>query len=115
MKPNSCLYRAVKKVVANQFDINDLEGDVFDRYNTGEGVPAPIMVTVINEALLPYGVEVEAVYGDITDVEVMDHPELVRPPVFVPTPAIAHVENHVEGIIGNERFKADMAITLRRK
>lgn len=115
MKQNSCLYRAVKKVVSFQFGINDLESDVFDRYNFGEGVPTSICVTVINQALEKYGIKVEAVYGDITDPELMDHSELIRRGVgFVPSPCIAHEPFHVEGLVGNERFSGDMSITLTR-
>lgn len=115
MKPNSCLYRAVSKVIGYQFGIHDLSSNIFDLYNTGDGVPTRIMVTVINEALSDYGVCVDIVYANISDLYLFDRSDLVKvPPSFVPAPCIAYVNNHVEGILPHERMSADMAITLRK-
>lgn len=77
MKPNSCLYRAVKKVVEHQFGIRNLKSDVFDKYNNGDGVPCEIMVSVINEALKGNHIQVNAVYTTLSDPEYFDHPELL--------------------------------------
>ena len=115
MKPNSCLYRAVRDVVKSQFGIQDLKSDVFDKYNNGDGVPGNIMVSVINEALSKYGIEVSVVYGNIKDSHDFSGKNLiVRNPSFVPSPCIAYYHDHVEAVLGNQRVSALMAITLRR-
>jgi hypothetical protein len=70
----------VRRVVAFQFGIYDLTSDVFDKYNTGEGVPIGIIVDVINEALYYHGVTVSAVYGNIVDRESFSRHDLLRAP-----------------------------------
>jgi hypothetical protein len=115
MKPNSCLYRAVKKVVEHQFGIRNLKSDVFDKYNNGYGVPTGISVTVINEALKGYRVQVGVVYSNLEDPENFDHPELlINIPQFIPSPCICHANSHAEGIVGNETSDGDIAIVLRK-
>lgn len=115
MKSNSCLYSAVKKVIEYQFGINGLRSDVFDRYNSGDGVPATISVSVINEALGRYGIEVDRVYGNFTDPHKFDRPDLiVRDVKFIPAPCIGYSHDHCEGTLPNERFSALWGITLKR-
>ena len=114
MKPNSCLYRAVKKVVEYQFGITGLSSEVFDAHNNGEGVPTGIIVDVIESALSSHGVKVSAVYGKINDPENFSRPDLIRDPEFVSAPCIGHEQNHVEGILPGEYFTGDMAIVLEQ-
>lgn len=112
MKPNSCLFRAVKRVVENQFGVTGLTSDVFDKYNDGDGVPLRIVVSVINEALSDYGIEVNAIYGRVSESVRLDRPDLLREPCRVPTPVIAYFDRHAEGVIGNESMDAELAYTL---
>ena len=113
MKPNSCLYRAVKKVVEYQFGIR-LSSDVFDAHNNGDGVPTGIIVDVIESALSAHGVKVAAVYGKISDPENFSRPDLIRDPKFVSAPCIGRGADHVEGILPGEYFAGDMAIVLEQ-
>lgn len=115
MKPNSCLYRAVKKVVEHQFGIRNLKSDVFDKYNNGDGIPCEIMVSVINEALKGSRVQVSAVYANLEDPECFDHPELlINIPQFIPSPCISHANSHAEGIVGSETSNGDIIIVLKK-
>ncbi len=115
MKPNSCLYRAVKRVVEYQFGITGLDSDVFDKYNNGDGVPTEIIVDVIESSLSDFGIKVNAVYACMSDPENFSRQDLLRDPKFITAPCIGHVTGHVEGILPGEFFDGDMAIVLERE
>ena len=114
MKPNSCVYEATRKVVENQFGINNLPSDVFDKYNEGDGVRLSIVAKVINESLIDYGVGVVGVYGHFEDESDFDNPELLRPPQFVDAPCIAYDGNcHAYAVLPNDGVKeASLVIKL---
>lgn len=114
MKPNSCLYRAVLKVCQYQFSVSPAS-DVFDKYNNGDGVATVIAASVINEACLPYRIRVKSIYCGQTAKQQIDHPELVKPPEFVPSPSIGFWHDHSEAAIGDEMLHgASVVMTLEK-
>lgn len=113
MQSNSCLYRAVKKVMAYQFGVVDLRSDVFDAHNDGRGVAIERLPTVIDDALRPHGICIDAIYADV--IGEIDKPHLMRSPDFVPAPNIVLVDSeHAEACLPGESFAGVMAITLRK-
>ena len=113
MKPNSCVYLATADVCKAQFGVT-ITSDIFDTYNKGEGILTVNIVTVLNEALQIYGIEVEAVYcrglqGEFAGAE------LVREFDSPPFPAIVLVDrNHAEAVLSCMYASGIMAITLKR-
>lgn len=114
MQPNSCVYRALATVVANQFGIHDLAPDAFDAHNDGRGIPLERLLTVIDDALSDHGICIDAIYANV--IGDIDKPHLLRSPGVVPAPNITLVDNgHAEACLPGESIAGVMAITLRKK
>lgn len=113
MQSNSCLYRALKKVVAYQFGIHDLVSDVFDANNDGRGIVVGRLPTVIDDALRPHGICIDAIYANV--IGDIDKPHLLRSPGLVPAPNITMVDNgHAEACLPGDTVGGVMAIVLRK-
>lgn len=114
MQTNSCVYRAVAAVVANQFGIHDLPCDGFDAHNDGRGIAIERLPTAIDDALAAHVICIDAIYANV--IGDIDKPHLLRSPGVVPAPNITLVDNgHAEACLPGESVAGVMAITLRKK
>ena len=115
MKPNSCLFRAVSQLVKHQFGVPNPSSDIFDKYNTGDGINIDICVPIINESLEKYGIRVKAVYCHYDEPSRFSSPEVLRPPQFVPSPCIVITDSHAEALIAtNTQVDGIAAIVLAK-
>ena len=116
MKPNNCLFLAAKTLCLHQFGIDISEAvDVFDKYNTGDGILFARAVNALDEALSRYGIFVSAVYGNIDGD--FSHRDKVVDDDFVPFPFIAFYKNeqHAEARLSGASDVCSAAIKLHRK
>jgi hypothetical protein len=117
MKPNSCLYRATASVCQEQFGLDvSYSSHIFDHYNIkGDGIPIHDIAIVIDTALEPWGISIDAIYGNI--VGEFSHRHKCRGPGRVGAPCIGILPDGVHAVPileGNGWIECVLGITLRR-
>ena len=116
MKPNSCLYRAIRDVVMHQFQIDiSPRAFVFDANNDGRGILVREAFAVVDEALNPLGIRICSIYGNFS--EAFSHSDLCASDNYVPAPAIGYTKEgqHAIAVLpGNDTLTCNMAFTLHR-
>ena len=116
MKPNSCLYRAVRDVALHQFQVDiSPRASVFDAHNDGRGIPVVEAFAVVDEALNPLGIGVCSIYGNFS--EAFSHSDRCASDDYVPAPAIGYIkeDQHAIAVLPeNDTTTCTMAFTLRR-
>jgi len=104
------LYRAVKEVVSYQFGV-DVQPDVFDKHNAGEGIQVRDIRKCLHEALAPIGIK-PVVYGVADDNE---HYTGERAELSPPCVVCSREEQHATAALpGCGKIDATFAIVFEK-